>query len=58
MEKEALEKINNLGIGPAGLGGNTTCLAVNIDHIPTHIAGMPVAVNVCCHAARHAEGII
>ena len=58
MEKEALEKINSLGIGPAGLGGNITCLAVNIDHIPTHIAGMPVAVNVCCHAARHAEGII
>lgn len=58
MEKEALEKINSLGIGPAGLGGNTTCLAVNIDYLPTHIAGMPVAVNVCCHAARHAEGII
>lgn len=58
MEKEALEKINNLGIGPAGLGGRTTTLAVNIDYLPTHIAGMPVAVNVCCHAARHAEGII
>ena len=58
MEKEALEKINHLGIGPAGLGGNTTCLSVNIDYLPTHIAGMPVAVNVCCHAARHAEGII
>jgi len=58
MEKEALEKINNLGIGPAGLGGRTTSLAVNIDYLPTHIAGMPVAVNVCCHAARHAQGIL
>jgi len=58
MEKEALEKINNLGIGPAGLGGRTTSLAVNIDYLPTHIAGMPVAINVCCHAARHAEGIL
>ncbi len=58
MEKEALEKINNLGIGPAGLGGKTTSLAINIDYLPTHIAGMPVAVNVCCHAARHAEGIL
>ena len=58
MEKEALEKINDLGIGPAGLGGKTTTLAVNIDYLPTHIAGMPVAINVCCHAARHAEGIL
>jgi len=58
MEKEALEKINNLGIGPAGLGGRTTSLAVHIDYLPTHIAGMPVAINVCCHAARHAEGIL
>jgi len=58
MEKDALEKINNLGIGPAGLGGKITSLAVNIDYLPTHIAGMPVAVNVCCHAARHAEGIL
>jgi len=58
MEKEALEKINRLGIGPAGLGGRTTSLAVNIDYLPTHIAGMPVAINVCCHAARHAEGIL
>jgi len=58
MEKEILEKVNNLGIGPAGLGGNITCLAVNIDYLPTHIAGMPVAINVCCHAARHAEGIL
>ena len=58
MEKEALAKINNLGIGPAGLGGKITTLVVNIDYLPTHIAGMPVAVNVCCHAARHAEGIL
>ena len=58
LEKEALKKINNLGIGPAGLGGNITSLAVHIDYLPTHIAGMPVAVNVCCHAARHAEGIL
>ena len=58
MEKEALEKINHLGVGPAGLGGNTTSLAINIDYLPTHIAGMPVAINVCCHAARHAEGIV
>lgn len=58
MEKEILKRINNLGIGPAGLGGNITSLAVHIDYLPTHIAGMPVAVNVCCHATRHAEGII
>ncbi len=58
MEKEALEKINCLGIGPAGLGGNTTSLAVNIDYLPTHIAGMPVAINICCHASRHSEGSI
>ena len=58
MEKEILKKINNLGIGPAGLGGNITSLAVNINYLPTHIAGLPVAVNICCHAARHAEGIL
>jgi len=58
IEREILTKINNLGIGPAGLGGNITSLAVHIDYLPTHIAGMPVAVNVCCHAARHAEGIL
>jgi len=55
LEEEALARINQLGIGPAGLGGNTTALAVHIDYLPTHIAGMPVAVNVCCHAARHAS---
>jgi len=58
LEKETLKKINNLGIGPAGLGGNITALAVHIDYLPTHIAGLPVAVNVCCHAARHSEGLI
>ena len=54
MEDELLEKINHMGFGPAGLGGNTTALGVNIETSPTHIAGMPVAVNICCHAARHA----
>jgi len=58
LEKEILTKINNLGIGPAGLGGKITTLAVHIDYLPTHIAGLPVAVNICCHAARHAEGIL
>jgi fumarate hydratase subunit alpha len=58
MEKEILVQINNLGIGPAGLGGRTTALAVNIEYTPTHIAGMPVAINVCCHAVRHAKGIL
>jgi fumarate hydratase subunit alpha len=58
MEKEILKRINNLGIGPAGLGDNISCLAVHIDYLPTHIAGLSVAVNVCCHAARHAEGIL
>ena len=58
LEAEILELANGLGIGPAGLGGKTTTLAVSIEHYPTHIAGMPVAVNVCCHAARHAEAKI
>lgn len=53
LEKELLEKINCLGIGPGGLGGTTTALAVNIDTYPTHIAGLPVAVNICCHVNRH-----
>ena len=56
LEEEVLAAINRLGIGPAGIGGTTTALAVNIDFAPTHIAGLPVAVNICCHAARHAEG--
>lgn len=58
LEKKALAAVNALGIGPAGIGGRATALAVNIDWAPTHIAGLPVAVNICCHAARHAEGIL
>ena len=54
LEEELLEKINKTGIGPGGLGGSTTALAVNINTYPTHIAGLPVAVNVCCHVNRHA----
>lgn len=54
MEEELLEKINKTGIGPGGLGGSTTALAVNINTFPTHIAGLPVAVNICCHVNRHA----
>ena len=54
LEKEMLGKINKLGIGPGGLGGTTTALAVNINTYPTHIAGLPVAVNICCHVNRHA----
>lgn len=53
LEVEMLEKINRLGIGPGGLGGTTTALAVNINTYPTHIAGLPVAVNICCHVNRH-----
>lgn len=53
MEEELLEKINGLGIGPGGMGGTTTALAVNINTYPTHIAGLPVAVNICCHVNRH-----
>lgn len=53
LEKEMLEKINRLGIGPGGLGGTTTALAVNINTYPTHIAGLPVAINICCHVNRH-----
>ncbi len=55
LEEKALAAINRLGIGPAGIGGTTTALKVNIDFAPTHIAGMPAAINMCCHAARHAE---
>ena len=54
MEEEMLAKINELGIGPGGLGGATTALAVNINTYPTHIAGLPVAINICCHVNRHA----
>ena len=53
MEEEMLKRINELKIGPAGLGGNITCLGVNIETYPTHIAGLPVAVNICCHVNRH-----
>lgn len=55
LEAEMLEKINTLGIGPAGLGGTNTALAVNVETYPTHIAGLPVAVNINCHVTRHAE---
>ena len=55
LEKEMLEKINKLGIGPGGLGGTQTALAVNIETYPTHIAGLPVAVNICCHVNRHVK---
>ncbi|MCI7796328.1 MAG: fumarate hydratase [Lachnospiraceae bacterium] len=58
LEKEMLEKINRLGIGPGGLGGTVTALAVNIETYPTHIAGLPVAVNICCHVNRHAHRVI
>ncbi len=54
LEQEMLDKINHLGIGPGGLGGTTTALAVNINTFATHIAGLPVAVNICCHVNRHA----
>jgi fumarate hydratase subunit alpha len=55
LEDELLASINRLGIGPGGLGGETTALSVNIETFPTHIAGLPVAVNISCHATRHAE---
>ncbi|NLO38477.1 MAG: fumarate hydratase [Ruminiclostridium sp.] len=58
LEKELLESINALGIGPAGIGGSTTALAVHIEVFPTHIAGLPVAVNIGCHATRHASVIL
>lgn len=58
IEKEMLDKINNLGIGPQGFGGRTTALAVNIETFPTHIAGLPVAVNINCHSTRHKEVVI
>lgn len=58
MEEELLDKINGLGIGPGGLGGTTTALAVNINTYPTHIAGLPVAVNICCHVNRHISVVL
>lgn len=58
MEEELLTKINQMGIGPGGLGGKTTAIAVNIETYPTHIAGLPVAINMCCHVNRHLTRII
>lgn len=58
LEEELLDKINKLGIGPGGLGGSTTALGVNIETYPTHIAGLPVAVNICCHVNRHCHRVI
>lgn len=58
MEEELLTKINKLGIGPGGLGGTTTAFAVNVETYPTHIAGLPVAVSICCHVNRHMTRVI
>ena len=58
LEKELLNEINSLGIGPAGLGGSTTALAVNIETYATHIAGLPIAVNMCCHVDRHKSVVL
>ena len=58
LEKEMLEKVNALGIGPQGFGGKTTALAVNIEEYPTHIAGLPVAVNINCHVTRHQTEVL
>ena len=58
LEQELLLKINATGIGPQGMGGKTTALAVHIDTYPTHLAGLPVAVNIQCHSARHAQAIL
>ena len=58
LEEELLERINELDIGPQGFGGKTTALSVKIEQYPTHIAGLPVAVNICCHVARHASAVI
>lgn len=58
LEEELLERINKIGIGPGGLGGSTTALAVNVNTYPTHIAGLPVAINICCHVNRHAHRVL
>ena len=58
LEQELLTEINKLGIGPQGLGGRVTALAVHIEYFPTHIASLPVAVNINCHASRHAEAVL
>lgn len=58
LEIELLKKLNKLGIGPAGLGGRTTAIGVNVETYPTHIAGLPVAINICCHVNRHAHRVL
>jgi fumarate hydratase subunit alpha len=58
LEIELLRRINNLGIGPGGLGGRITALAVHVETMPAHIASMPVAVNMQCHSARHKEAVL
>ena len=58
LEKEMLEKINKLGIGPQGFGGKTTAIGLNIETMPTHIAGMPCAINISCHVTRHKTEVI
>ena len=58
LEEEMLAKINATGIGPGGLGGTTTALAVNVLTYPTHIAGLPVGINICCHVNRHASRVL
>lgn len=58
LEEEMLEKVNNLGIGPGGLGGRITAIGLNIETYPTHIAGLPVAVNICCHVNRHIHRVL
>ncbi len=58
LEEEMLEKINQIGLGPGGLGGDTTSLGINIETYPTHIAGLPVAINMCCHVNRHTSRVI
>ena len=58
LEEEMLQTVNKLGIGPGGLGGRITALAVNVETYPTHIAGLPVAVNICCHVNRHVHRVL
>ncbi len=58
VEQELFERVNDLGIGPMGLGGRTTALAVHVETFPCHIATMPAAVNICCHVSRHKEAVI
>jgi len=58
LEKEILRRVNNLGIGPLGFGGRITALAVHVEVMPTHIASLPVAINLQCHSARHKEAVL